>query len=247
MHGDIGKTRTASLHAPSLNSTNLKTAAAICMLLDHAAGGVFWISLKGTFPSCGLGWLQHSFRMSGRTAFPVFSFFLVEGFFLTRNRRQYHLRMLVSAVLSEIPFNLCMNGTIWFPAHQNALFTMASGLLLMEICEQIKRRVPDHFEQLVFCLSTAVFLGIPATVFQFDYKLPGLFLICILYLFHGCKLKQCLTGFISFLWEPASLTGFLMLLCYNGKRGKQEKYFFYFFYPYHLLLLYLLSLTLPPA
>lgn len=30
----------------------------------------------------------------------------------------------------------------------------------MEICEQIKRRVPDHFEQLVFCLSSAVFHGI---------------------------------------------------------------------------------------
>ena len=37
--------------------------------------------------------------------------------------------------------------------------------------------------------------------------------------------------------ELLAITGFGLIWCYNGKRGKQNKYFFYLFYPGHLLLL----------
>ena len=40
--------------------------------------------------------------------------------------------------------------------------------------------------------------------------------------------------------ELLALTGFALIWCYNGERGKQNKYFFYIFYPGHLLLLYLI-------
>ena len=40
--------------------------------------------------------------------------------------------------------------------------------------------------------------------------------------------------------EPA----FLLLACYNGKRGRQQKYFFYAFYPVHLALLWGLRVLL---
>ena len=42
-----------------------------------------------------------------------------------------------------------------------------------------------------------------------------------------------------------AIFGFVLLLCYNGTRGKQNKYFFYLFYPMHLLFLVLLRMALP--
>ena len=232
---------------PSLNSANLKAAASFFMFFDHAACGVFWTALEDKYPLCSPEWLRLILRLSGRASFPVFCFFLVEGFVLTGNKRNYFLRMLAFALISEIPFNLCMNGTLAFPRHQNVLFTMALGLLLMSACDLMKSKISDPFEQLVYCLALGFFFGIMATALRLDYKLPGIILISILYMFRESRLKQFILGYVSFVWEPTSAIGFLLLLLYNGQRGKQGKYFFYVFYPFHLLLIFCLSLTLSPA
>ncbi len=245
MRGILRSIRFQNRLSHTLNAANIKAVGTLCMFLDHLAIGSFWISLERRIPACNLTHLRSFLRLAGRSSFPVFCFFLVEGFFLTGNRRRYFLRIFLFAFLSEIPFNLCLNGTILFPAHQNVLFTMALGLLLMGICEEVKNRIPDPMERLIGTLTIALYLGILATVLRFDYKLPGILLICILYLCRGSRLKQCALGFLSFIWEPASAAGFLLLLLYNGHRGRQEKYFFYLFYPYHLLLIYLLSHCLP--
>ena len=231
----------------TLNSANLKAAAAFFMFLDHIACGTLRTVLDEQLPPCSLEQLWFLLRLAGRISFPIFCFFLVEGFFLTGNRRKYFLRLFLFAFLSEIPFNLCMNGTLAFPRHQNVLFTMALGLLLMSACDLMKSKISDPFEQLVYCLALGFFFGIIATALRLDYKLPGIILISILYMFRESRLKQFILGYVSFVWEPTSAIGFLLLLLYNGQRGKQGKYFFYFFYPFHLLLIFCLSLTLSSA
>ena len=46
-------------------------------------------------------------------------------------------------------------------------------------------------------------------------------------------------------WElPGVILGFIPILFYSGKRGRQLKYLYYMFYPGHLMLLYLLSVYL---
>ena len=78
----------------------------------------------------------------------------------------------------------------------------------------------------------------------FDYSYGGVLCILILFLFYRAR-DFALTA--AWLWltyynqnELLAVTGFFMIRCYNGKRGKQNKYFFYLFYPGHLLLLYLI-------
>lgn len=78
----------------------------------------------------------------------------------------------------------------------------------------------------------------------FDYSYGGVICILILYLFY--RLRE-LSLFGAWAWlayynhnELMAFTGFYLIWCYNGKRGKQNKYFFYLFYPGHLLLLYLI-------
>ena len=77
-----------------------------------------------------------------------------------------------------------------------------------------------------------------------DYSYGGVLCILILYVFYKAR-DFSLVG--AWLWltyynqsELLAITGFSLIRCYNGKRGRQNKYFFYIFYPGHLLFLYLL-------
>ena len=99
------------------SSLSLHIIAMACMLCDH---------LWGTIVP-GNDWLT----CIGRVAFPIFAFLIVEGYFHTKNLKKYIRRLVVFALLSEIPFNLAMGSRIFYPIHQNVLwsFLIALGLL----------------------------------------------------------------------------------------------------------------------
>ncbi len=71
------------------------------MLMDH-----LWATL---LPA------QDWLTCVGRLAFPIFAFMAVEGYFHTHSFKKYILRLLLFAVLSEIPFDLMYGGTWFYP------------------------------------------------------------------------------------------------------------------------------------
>lgn len=77
-----------------------------------------------------------------------------------------------------------------------------------------------------------------------DYSYGGVLCILILYLFYRARDFSLVAAWLWLTYynssELLALTGFSLIRCYNGNRGKQNKYFFYIFYPGHLLLLYLM-------
>ena len=75
-------------------SASLHIIAMILMLCDH---------LWGTIVP-GNDWLT----CIGRISFPMFAFMIVEGYFHTSNLKNYVKRLLIFALISEIPFNLAM-------------------------------------------------------------------------------------------------------------------------------------------
>ena len=90
------------------------------MMLDHY-GAIFQPS-------------EISFRIIGRLAFPIYSFLLVEGFIHTSNLKKYVKRLLIFAILSEMPFDYAFYGTInW--NHQNIFFTLLIGLIAMYLID----------------------------------------------------------------------------------------------------------------
>ena len=71
------------------------------------------------------------FQLLGGLAVPVFAFLLVEGFLHTKSFRRYLLRMLLFALVSEVPFDFAMGGKLLDWTRQNMLFTLAVGLIML--------------------------------------------------------------------------------------------------------------------
>ena len=242
-----------------LDGAALKWIAIVTMFIDHGAKsiiyyGILWPNrpIKPGTPLDDLNTFYQFLRGVGRTAFPIFCFFLVQGFLYTRSRTQYAIRLFIFGLISEIPFNLALHNSLWYRAHQNVYFTLFLGLIMLCIWEMIGDKLKDPRIAIWFQLASAAVLMQVAYVLHTDYRHRGLIIILAFYLLRFNQPLACAAGAVAAYWEwPAVLPAFVLLLLYNGKRGKQRKYFFYWFYPLHLVLVYLLRFAamaaLPPG
>ena len=78
-----------------LNRDVIKYVAMFTMLLNHIAN-VFWTE----------GVLYNLFLDIGYFTAPVMCYFLVEGYHYTKSKKKYAIRLLVFALISQIPFSL---------------------------------------------------------------------------------------------------------------------------------------------
>ncbi len=208
-----------------LNNFTLKMIAIITMVIDHV-GYIF-------FPD------QPVFRYIGRIAFPIFCFLIVEGFFHTRNHMNYLIRLIIFALISEIPFDLAFRQTLFDWQHQNVFITLALGLICIFCMEEMNRSRRYIFPLLLTWVA--------AYVIHCDYSLGGVLLICMFYVTQNSPgTRFILTALILYVfWGAPELYGLIALIpiaLYNGERGPSPKMIFYWFYPAHLLILYVLSL-----
>ena len=100
-----------------ITSAGLHIMAMTCMFCDHLWGtvvpGHLWLSCVG------------------RLAFPIFAFMLVEGYYHTSNLKKYCQRLFLFALISEIPFNLAIGGSFFYPLHQNVLWSFLISIFLI--------------------------------------------------------------------------------------------------------------------
>lgn len=233
-----------------MTGSELKLLGAVFMALDHI--GVVIVErgiLKSGNPAqmhqilktaSGRNWwyADRVLRCIGRLAFPIFLFFLVEGFMHTRHKKDYGKRLLFWAVLSEIPFDLAIFGTWFYPNYQNVLFTLFFAYLTLCAIQYFRR----YFWMQVFCTVLGCFA---AWLFKVDYGAAGILIAVLLYWFRG-SILQAEVGAVACAIESLNCFGlsalaFIPISFYHGERGRKPgKYFFYFFYPVHLFLLFLL-------
>lgn len=60
-----------------------------------------------------LGGIGSIMQLIGGMAIPVFAFLLVEGFRNTSDYKKYLITMVITALVSEIPYDLAIRGKIW--------------------------------------------------------------------------------------------------------------------------------------
>ena len=232
-----------------LNGNTLKLIACICMLIDHIGAAiilpVFQAGVqKDIFEFEKLNMFYKAMRFIGRSAFPVFAFLLVEGFYHTKNRLRYALSLFIFAIISEYPYDLAFNKTEGdFMYSSNVMFSLFIGLLVIWAVDFFRKEL----SRIAFYPASALVIAVgayTAHVINCDYREFGIGVILIFYFFHFYEAVSLLASYITLCGIPnefKAFPGFILLFFYNKKRGKdlgKLKYLFYIFYPAHLLLLY---------
>lgn len=248
------------------SAEQLKKIALVSMVIDHAAVGL----IEQSELASGAAWslCGTAMRLVGRVAFPLFAFMIAEGAAHTRDRKKYALRLLLLAVISEIPFNLVAGRTWFFPADQNTVFTLLLGLLAIWagdlICgtvtgfgrgdrgktgnsggrpEAERRWIPVGYERYIRVLAAVPF-GLAAYVLRTDYDLLGVMLIVILYTLRAePQLRTMICGTLLLcmymnLYGVAACVAIFLINRYNGEKGGGSGKIFYAFYPLHLLVIW---------
>ncbi|MBR5578470.1 MAG: conjugal transfer protein TraX [Lachnospiraceae bacterium] len=225
-----------------ISGSTLKIIALLTMTIDHIGAVLIQrFILTPGFDTNFWQSLYMPFRNIGRIAFPIFCFLLVEGFVHTQNRGKYLIRMILFALISEIPFNLALKGEIWVKEYQNVFWELALGILLMILLEKIENTRVNYFLKFSLTVLFTIIVAIVGELLCFDYGQYGIVTIAVLYYFRRFRSLQLIAGGASFLWSWKAIFAFLPIAFYNGKRGRQIKYAFYIFYPAHLLLFYIIS------
>lgn len=230
---------------PELTSFDLHLLAMGLMLCDHICLALMPDRL----------WMT----CVGRLAFPIFAFLVAEGFVRTRSRARYARRLLIFALISEVPFDLLAAGRLVYPLRQNVLWTFLIALGCMQLLEWAKS---DPRPAARFVLGAGAVLGgfLAGTAFMVDYFGPGVWTVLVFYFFRGDDWRQRLGQLLCLLflngWLLAGQTvlpgglalpiqAFAVLALpfiwlYRGRQGphgRTVRWLFYGFYPAHLLVL----------
>lgn len=176
-------------------------------------------------------------RGIGRLAFPIFAFMMVQGFCHTKNFLKYFVRVLLLAIVSEIPYNIFSSGRVICPEQNNILFTLAMGLILLRILKELKRI--EMIKRTAFSLLACAAFSAGAWALNLSYSYVCILLMASFYVF-GSNEKLMLIAGAAVLISQANALGMIALLAlfpillYNGEKGRGFKWFFYAFYPLHL-------------
>ena len=224
------------------SGAQLKYIAFLSMLIDHANKALMYpLVTENGF----LRYVSDVFDILGRVAFPIFMFFLVEGFFKTGNRFKYLLNLIVFGIISEIPFDLFQSAVLFQPNSNNVMFTLALALVMIWVIDELK--VPKSYiipPVLWFPVSIIIVITVCllSMIWGLDYEYHGILIAYFFYIFRNNPILSIIGGYLSIFKTPWALLGFGLTLTYNGKRGKQNKILNYLFYPVHLLILGLLRM-----
>lgn len=248
-----------------IDSFALKIIAIAAMTCNHVAN-VFGSSLPDA--------MDFALYSLGGMTFPVMAFMLVEGYTHTSNLRNYALRLLAFAIVSQVPYSLLWGAT------PNVMFTLLAGLGILWLSDSVKSRPAFIAIFLTIIVLTASFdwggVGI-VVIYCFrqwrddergTLKTAGL-LVAILvlsnltasaaiseWLAEFAQLGPNSSGFTNTSWFDFGILremGYAVLGCgcaglllnrYNGKRGRPLKWFFYAYYPAHLLVIWIIAQTL---
>lgn len=229
----------------SFSRNQLKFLIAVTMAADH----IGYMLIPPLQESSGV-WrlpyplLYYALRMAGRLAFPLVCFFLVQGMRYTHDRKKYLMRMILFALLSEIPFDLAIFGRWIDWRGQNVLFTLVIGLCVLYLLEKTEQLhiVRDRIRASLFIVAGGM---LSVYFLRSDYSYWGILLLLVFYMGH-LERKQRFWMMLILCACQGTMEIFAVVSLFfteNYEAGREAgkplfgKYFFYLFYPIHFLVL----------
>lgn len=230
-----------------LNRETIKYIAVLAMALNHISAAFLE---RGTF-------LGELFLDIGYFTAPVMCYFLVEGYYYTRSRQKYMIRLLFFALISQIPFYMALSHGEKFPGMLNMMFTLFICFLILEVKTWVYNETIKIllYALLAFANSFCdwpTMAPVYTLLFVYAYGLhwkmtrafgisAAIFLLSM-YMTNSVMFSAgkavLLAGGATLGVLAAAVT---ILFFYNGRQAKRgrtfSKWFFYLFYPAHLLVI----------
>lgn len=185
----------------SLSNAVLKNMAYLTMFIDHFFAIIFTeIMRRRSVAGYEITMFRqvHSVgRLIGRISFILFAYLIVEGFVHTRSRLKYLLRLMLFALVSEVPFDLAFSGKVIDRNGQNVFFTLSISVFVLVVWEWAgtnvrKMRCTKRQRDAIWYVCVGVFVAVQAGVvllgciaaffLRADYKYMGVLLIFTFYI-----------------------------------------------------------------
>lgn len=169
-------------------------------------------------------------------AIPFFAFLLVEGFIHTSNLKNYLIRVGVLALISELPYNLAMGGSLWVTDSRNPVFGLFLSLCMLYLFSNFKPvllKILITAAGVVWCEMLGIAHGsctllLVATLWGMRKKPQYRHFV-------GCMVAV-LCSIISPFYLAAPMS-FIAIHMYNGELGERNKTVNYLCYPVILLVI----------
>ena len=178
-------------------------------------------------------------------AAPIFSFLLVEGFIHTSNRKNYLIRVLCVALVSELPYNLAMSGKLFDLSTRNPVFGLVLGMIMLLFYTRYQEHTMSH-------RLTKLVITVAAMVWGLMLRISdGPCLVLLIATFWGFRTKlsvrnmaamgaACLCSMFSIYYLAAPMA-IMTLYLYNDEPGPQNRQVNYAAYPAALLVIGLIA------
>ena len=239
---------------PGLNAFTLRLIAFIAMTVGCAQ--VFTENHE-------VDWKTYMFYFS----YTIFAFLMVEGIKHSRDRWAYFRRLVVFAVIAEIPGDLLFCGKIWDNSQQSIMLTLLIAFIIMNALDFIKVRVNN----MIVTLAAAVLLCWAGTLacrfLHTELAEFGIIIACMLYICSNVtytRIMQLICFAVIVIYITAdnylnilvddiyyslpdkffALLAVILTWFYNGERGPNKlwiKVVYYLYFPLMLLVLWLIK------
>lgn len=175
-------------------------------------------------------------QLLGGLSVPIFAFLLVEGFRNTSDYRKYLLAVILTALASEIPYDLAVSQRLWDWSSQNAMVSTAISLILLYSLKMAGRL--SGAAGMLMKAAAVVAAVIWVSLFRAEFGLCMVLLTAVFYLLYEKNVWKTVLGILISLLYVTGPLSFYGIWCYNEKRTDRiPKYVYYVCYPLHLLVL----------
>ncbi len=169
-------------------------------------------------------------------ALPIYAILLIEGFKNTKDIGKYAIRLLILAVVSEIPYDLAMRGQWVDWNEQNPVFGLLIALAVLYFMAYFEHIT--KFKGILLKLLITVAGILWAMFLGTNWAAWILVLVtAVLWLTQGNGAFTTFSGVVASLFQFPAPFGFVFTHFYNGEKGKMNRWVFYIIYPAQLLIL----------